>query len=255
MSRRFVILCHPRTGSYLLTDILNRQNGVICHEEIFKRNRVELEEQYLEKLGLTRNDMEKRDADPLTYLESVYSISPDQVTGFKIFPFENEQILPRLIHDKNTRKVILVRNPVQSHISALVARESGAWTKTHHSKPGKDVRVKFLRGDFFKRLNQKRRFFERIMLVSKLEPGNPYHIIDYSELKDPTHMQRLADYLEIQSWNGDVIPKYNKQITKPYADVVENWEEALNMFALLGVNENSTFLDFMRSYNRVIYPD
>ena len=71
MSRRFVILCHPRTGSYLLTDILNRQNGVICHEEIFKRNRVELEEQYLEKLGLTRNDgcyttWEERDAGVVT---------------------------------------------------------------------------------------------------------------------------------------------------------------------------------------------
>jgi LPS sulfotransferase NodH len=253
MSNRFVIFCFPRTGSYLLTDILNKQEGVTCHEEIFKKNRVELDEQYRDQLGLSLDDMEKRDADPLTYLEAVYEMSPGPVTGFKIFPAHNRQILLKLMYDTSIKKVFLARNPVQSYISTLVARETGAWTKTHHDKPDTEVQVEFPINGFIRRIHEQRKFFERIVAAIKLTAGNPFHIIDYSELKDPARMQLLAEYLGIGTWNDDVIPKYNKQIVKPYSEIVADWDRAKDTFRLLGVDETSTFFDFMTAYNEVIY--
>jgi len=255
MSNRFVIFCFPRTGSYLLTDILNKQEGVTCHEEIFKKNRVELDEQYREKMGLSRDDMEKRDADPFSYLEAVYDMSPGPVTGFKIFPAHNREILLKLMNDTGIKKVFLARNPVQSYISTLVARETGAWTKTHHDKPDSVVQVKFPVNGFIRRIHEQRKFFERIITAIKLTPGNPVHIIDYSELKDPARMHLLAEYLGIESWDDDVIPKYKKQIVKPYPEIVADWDGVRENLKQLGVDETCTFFDFMTAYNRVIYSD
>jgi len=252
---RFVIFCFPRTGSYLLTDILNKQEGVTCHEEIFKKMRVELHESYLDQLGLSKDDIEKRDTDPLKYLEDVYTISPGPITGFKIFPQHNKQILTKLLYDTDVRKIFLARNPVQSYISNLVARASGAWTKTHASKKEPDIQVEFTAEGIIQRISEQRRFFEHVLSAIKLTPGNPVHLLDYSELKDPESMQLLAEFLEIDAWNDDVMPKYNKQINRPYSKVVLNWDFARKTCKQLGVNEKSTFYKFMKSYNSAIYPD
>jgi len=254
-NKRFVIFCFARTGSYLFTDILNKQEGVTCHEEIFKKHRVELDDTYLGQLGLTREDVDKRDAEPLEFMEAVYSASPGPVTGFKIFPSHNQKALTKLMYDPDVRKVFLARNPIQSYISSLVARASGSWTKIRKFKKEPDVQVEFVAEDMLQRITEHKKFFEHVLAVSKLIPENPFHFIDYSELKDRDRMQTLAEYLGIQSWKDDIASKYKKQIVRPYPEVVSNWDVVSNTCQQLGVDEKMTFYAFMKAYNSTLYSE
>ena len=204
---------------------------------------------------MSRDDIDKRDANPLKYLEDVYSISPGPVTGFKIFPQHNKQILAKLMYDADIRKIFLARNPVQSYISNLVARASGAWTRTHAGKKEPNTQVEFTAEGIIQRISEQRKFFEHVLSAVKLTPGNPLHLLDYSELKNPKSMQLLAEFLGITQWNDDVTPKYNKQINRPYSKVVLNWEFARKTCKQLGIDEKSTFYEFMQLYNTAIYPD
>ena len=117
------------------------------------------------------------------------------------------------------------------------------------------MQIEFSIDDFLRRLAEQRKFFERLHSIVRLTSDNPFRLFDYSEIKDPESMHSIAEFLGIKSWNDNVTPKYHKQIVRPYPEVVENWDIVRNFCKQLGVNEKSTFYDFMKSYNASIYPD
>ncbi|OBX36642.1 hypothetical protein A8U91_00985 [Halomonas elongata] len=69
---KFIIACLPRTGSYRLVDILNQQEGVVCHGEVFKKTGIELNDEYLKEVSLTEEDIKRRDADPASFMGELF---------------------------------------------------------------------------------------------------------------------------------------------------------------------------------------
>lgn len=246
---RFMVLCWARTGSYLLTDLLNQQPGVVCHEEIFKKGRVELRQQCLDAMGMGLNDTKRRDAAPVRFLEEMFSATAADVVGFKLFPGHKPALLERLIRDPKVRIVLLTRNPVQVQVSLVNARDTGKWTQRRDKAQERDEPLTLDVGDLLNQYFAKKVLFERLQALATLDEDFPLHVIDYSELHDPDARQRLARFLGLTGWSDDAQPTYFKQLRKPYEELVDNWDEVLAACAELGVNPEQDFASFTRAVN------
>ncbi len=93
--RNFVILAYARSGSYLLVDLLNQIQGVRCHGEIFKKARIELDEDMLKKIPL---NLKQRNEQELEYLSRVIELSDAGTVGFKLLASQNTAIENHVIH-------------------------------------------------------------------------------------------------------------------------------------------------------------
>lgn len=249
---RFIVLCWARTGSYLLTDLLDQQPGIVCHEEVFKSIRVELRDQCLQAMGVDREDTERRDAAPEAFAEEVFTATQAEVVGFKIFPPHNPALLEQLLDDPSVRTVLLLRNPIQVYISLLNARQSGKWTQRRDRAQEMEAPVTFDRSEFLRQYFAKKAVFERCLLRAELGADFPLFVIDYSQLHDRAVLQRLAEFLGRERWSDEAAPSYFKQLRKPYPEMVANWDEVESLCAALGVNHEQTFGEFTRAVNAAL---
>lgn len=225
MSEKFVILCEPRTGSYLLTDLLGRQEAVKCHGEIFKTRRVELDPVILEKLQLQPTDIEKRNRDPLHFLDSVITLSDSPVVGFKLFTVHHQAVLDSVVSDRSFKKIFLGRNPLQSYISLCIANKTNKWVNTGDLDTGDHVPIEFNEADFLERLLYQRTFYERLLVEASRDSANPFFFLDYCDLKKPAMMRNLGRFIGVDSWVDITEPRFRKQLNRPYHEVVKNWED------------------------------
>ena len=100
---KFVIIANPRTGTNHYIDLLISHQEITCHREVFHRYSVYLH-------GGSRDDLlEKRDRDPLAFLEELYESSPTRACGFKIFGEHNSVVLDNVLHDPAIKKIVLYR--------------------------------------------------------------------------------------------------------------------------------------------------
>ena len=100
---RFVIIANPRTGTNHFIDLLNSHQDITCHREVFHRDAVYI-------LGGSRIDLlEKRELNPVAFMEDLYFSSPTRACGFKIFAGHNVQVLEKVLQDQTIKKIILYR--------------------------------------------------------------------------------------------------------------------------------------------------
>lgn len=245
---RFIVLCWPRSGSYLLTDLLDQQPGVITHAEIFKPDRVELRPPYLRALGLGPEDLAQRDADPSGFVDGLVRATPAGTVGFKLFPAHNPELMERLMADARWRVVLLLRNPIQSYVSLLSARQTGKWTQRRdRASPGVEP-VVFDPEGFLEHFHKQRILYEQCRDRAASDPGFKLLNIDYSQLDDPDALDRLARFLGRRRWNPAAQPTYFKQLRKPYPELVANWVDVETFCAPLGVDHEQDFATFTRAF-------
>ena len=139
MPNNFVVFCEARTGSYSLVSRFNSLDDIVCHGEVFKKERIEVSQ--FHKKQLVIDTIAKRNNNPIEFISSLRSINPKKHFGFKLLNHHLNwapKIVDHLTNDE-TKKVILYRDPIQVYSSTLRTQKTGVWTlkgEQRRSPPG-----------------------------------------------------------------------------------------------------------------------
>lgn len=254
MKKKFVILCYPRTGSYLLVDLLNKQDDVVCHGEIFKPNWIELEEKYLAALNINSMDIEQRNKTPLMFMNGVYQKTEASCVGFKLFANHNYRVRQNLLfNNSDIKKIFLARNPFQSLVSQRLAEQTGKWTKKVGEEEQQFKKIKIEVSDIVEHMMWMKNFYEIVLAADKLSNNNSFCFIDYSELFEQDRLNELGAFIGLGSWNYRIESVYSKQLNSPYSEIIDNWKDVQRALENLGINEHTPFFRAMAQYNSTLY--
>lgn len=245
---KFVVACLARTGSYRLTDILNQQNGVVCHGEVFKKNRIEVNDKYLEALSLKRSDVQKRDSEPVSFLNNLFGAAEEEgkvASGFKIFPGHNNKALDYCLTEEGVSVIFLCRNPFQQYVSLKVASSSGVWVKKNRRNEESNIEpIMFDVNEFVNRMNVIFSYYNKVRLLSTIADKSVLEV-DYNDSLRGMGVNNVLRHIGVPE-SGATLSSHKKIIQKDYSEVVENWGDARAFLRKLGVDENMRFFDFYK---------
>ena len=227
---RFVVLASMRTGSNLLNAHLNQFDGVVCHGEAFNNVFVGLKADYYPKLGMTRDDLERRDADPFAFKAMLLEDPAARAVGFHMFPGHNQDILKDVIDDRSIRKIVLRRSLIQSFVSLCLARETGVWLVSVDRPEAVDRlentrrKIRFVPSEFEVYRHQLNSFWHRVLSALK-ESGQEFHPIWYSGINDVEKVNAVVRFIGLSEQKAELQQKLVRQNPADIRDKVENWEE------------------------------
>lgn len=247
---KFVILAAPRTGSYLLVDLLKQQKGVICYGEIYKKNVVEIAPEYRERLGAELMDVARRDADPLGFYNRLYERTPDDITGFKVFRAHGKAVVQSLLLNSSVKKVFLSRNPVQSYISLRMAQVTEKWTNRTNPEGTKTAKLTISLYNLIRHISEQKSWSDICRNASLLSKSD-FLFLDYADLFDAASREKLAKFLGMERWDDSIKPTTHKQITKDYGEVVANWKKLNKFLQDIGTGVDDRFIDFTNRFSGV----
>ena len=122
---RFLILSSARTGSTLLTNVLNASGDVRCLFELLNPN----VQQYGEPA--TPHLKELRRNDTAAFVDRIAGANVKPVFGFKIFPEHADTWLEGALDDPSWKKIVLYReNVLAVYSSRRIADARGKWSDT-----------------------------------------------------------------------------------------------------------------------------
>jgi LPS sulfotransferase NodH len=231
LRQRFVILCRARTGSYLLVDLLNKFNDIKCYGEVFKKQKIELPKSVRERIGLSKNS---RDDFPLFFVNKLYSLTPNKITGFKLFFTHNRMAQQYLMESPQIKKVLLTRSPVDSYVSHLVARSTNEWIKraqiksapdeplTENSSPSSQIAFD---PEQFESYVKKGNKFDEWCSHTEKSTKQTFYRIRYEDVAAIEPIRKLASSLGSLDNPKQLIPSLEKQIKRPLEEVVSNYPE------------------------------
>jgi LPS sulfotransferase NodH len=126
---RFVILAAPRSGSNMLCSMLGSHPDILCHHELFNPGGIFYALHLRDSDFQLANSMQERDQEPLAFLEKVWHQHGDKsCVGFKMTYQQNRAVFDAVMAERDIRKIVLRRkNVVKSHVSKLIAEQSGVW--------------------------------------------------------------------------------------------------------------------------------
>ena len=229
-NRHFVVLTQPRSGSYLLVDLLNQVPGIRCHPEIFKPGRMELDPDI--RPLIKRWTVAKRDERPILYMREVLSKVDCHAKGFKMFPEHNARLLDHVTKANYFHKIVLVRHPISRFISRLRAEATGRWVHRKDDSRGlqPEASVNFDVGRFENFLRQHSGFSDTNAVAAATNP-NSYTIVDYEEVVSLRALERICPTLGIDEVNKSLIsPSLQKQTTESFSKLVSNYEDMKSYF-------------------------
>lgn len=223
MPNKFVIYAYPRTGSYHLVSLLNSAPDIQCHGEVFKRGRIELSDWHRDRMpDLTP---EKRDADPVLFIQTLRRLNSSQHFGFKMFQ-EHTRHVPHLrwvLRSDQWKKIILVRDPIEVYASLLRAERTGIWLITNGTKNIDDSRlqepVRFTPETWDSHVAAYGHFFRRCT-----EVVNAITVV-YGHYTELGEMQRILDFIGSEAKASDLSADTRKQYTRAVSEGFENWSE------------------------------
>jgi len=229
---KFLMISSPRTGSNLLTGMLDAHPEIIAHYELFHKQAV----YYSDKYGhewIKDYNVEKRDKDPASFLEFIYSQrlnTKAKCIGFKIFDEHNMALLEELIADPKVKKIILKRdNLLMSFLSKLEAEKSGVFFETKDGKKAyqKPERINFNYRHF--RIYEQRnlKFFDEVENKIKFH-GQDYFTIEYQNILNKDVLRELLVFLGVTPDPDLLEVRFRKQNQKKLEDRLSNYEEMLS---------------------------
>jgi FkbM family methyltransferase len=199
----FVIYGSMRTGSNYLVSLLNQFPGVVCHGEPFNPAFVGLRDDYYAKLGFTREQTSKRDADLECFYKRLMARDDQHLLcGFKLFPGHNAQIIEKTLRDQTLSKIILRRDLLTSFISLCQAESSGVWmirdsddAKLSASRKRSNVKIHFDGARFLRYRKKVSSFYRQVEEALRIS-HQPFLQLWYKDLGDSATTGRLADFLQ-----------------------------------------------------------
>ena len=221
---KFIMFGRGRSGSTLLTSMLNQSKLVNCDKEIYNRS-----------VLFPRQFLKNRSA--------VYS---GDVYGFKLLSYQlrnqfgvedGKVFLNELVQDQGYKLIYMKReNLVKQTLSKHYARFRGSW---HESKKVNITKMIVSIQDFIHELNEGRKldFLEEDVLV-----GIPnFEVIYERDLEENDAkiklMLNICEFLEIPTFKPEI--KLEKISAKKVADYIDNWSE---LEQAIGKTKFSNFL-------------
>jgi hypothetical protein len=192
---RFVIIASPRTGSTHLTSLLNEQDGIACHGEIFHPKKIFVRWPKKQKSPEAMAKlMSLRDSNPREFLDYICANSGEcRHIGFKIFSGHNDVFLDSIVADDAIKKVVLFRaNLLASYSSSLIARGT---SRGHERIEGSNpTRVTFEAARFMaygeRHCAFYRSVFERLNAAKQF-----FSTVQYEQINDPWLLANLVSFI------------------------------------------------------------
>jgi hypothetical protein len=221
----FVVFCDARTGSYNLVSRLNSCADVVCHGEIFKKNRIEVSDFHRRKLSV--KDTATRDAAPMAFIAELRALNPARHFGFKIFSGHLGWAPDAVdyLTAPGTRRILLMRPPLEIYASRLRAQETGAWTLPTRRDPAKappKTAVRFTAESFEAFAQHYNRHVATARMLAAL-PGS--FVIHYGQTSDPAAMDALLGFVGSAGRFADTSSEYRKQYDGSLREAFANWDE------------------------------
>lgn len=119
----FVVLAAMRTGSNLLERSLATAPDIMAAGELFNPCFIG-QPRAGARFGI---DLAARDADPLAMLAAMRTAAGDRIPGFRLFPGHDARVMAHVLADPDCARIVLRRNPLDSHLSRRIASEDGIW--------------------------------------------------------------------------------------------------------------------------------
>jgi LPS sulfotransferase NodH len=241
----FVIVAQPRSGSYHLCSLLDSASDVICHGEVFKKERIEISPWHANRLGVGKSllgpaksslgigesSISKRDADPLDFLHKLRGLDPDKIFGFKAFPThltQRKELHSNVLMSPHWRKVFLLRNPLERYASILRAKATKVWALQSNGRKIKNTTLEMpviFEKDSFEKHMETHDWFHRMR--DSVEGTGPNICIDifYDELNDRRKISELLSFICSSHSPENLTSRYRKQFNIPFAQGFANWVE------------------------------
>ena len=199
----FVILAEMRTGSNLLESQLNALPGVSCHAELFNPGfigRPDVDELF----GVT---LAQRMRDPLALLAAVRA--QGGMTGFRLFHDHDPRIRAHVLADPGCAKIVLTRNPLESHISLKIAEATDQW-KLGDVRDHRRAQVTFDADEFDAYLHRSQAAALEVQRALQTSGQTAFHI-HYDDLTDVDVINGLARWLGVAGRLSDTVLLLKKQ--------------------------------------------
>ena len=220
----FVVFCDARTGSYNLVSRLNSCPDVVCHGEIFKKNRIEVSDFHRRKLSV--RDTHARDLQAMEFIRELRGINPARHVGFKLFsghlawaPGAIDYVLAR-----DTRRVLLMRPPLEIYASRLRVQRTGVYTvqTAEGPAPSANEPVHFTKESFEAFALPYNKHVAMCHFLAALPDS---FVLDYHQTGDPAAMDALLGFLGSKSSFAETSSAYRKQYDGSLRDAFANWDE------------------------------
>jgi len=225
----FVVVCSQRTGSTLLTQLLDNQTDVLCNGAIFEARPGRMPVRWAKEPGVMEELVHLRANNPEAFLARVLAERLGcHSVGFKICQGHNDRILDKLLVDPAIGKIVLIRqNVLAVYSSAMIARESGERrTTVVGTASDAKTQVEFNARRFLlfweRYAAYYRSVFERIN-----SSRQAFQIMHYTEINDPWYFERLLAYIGVEPVRDRAEVKNKKQNSSDILSRFANPEQTL----------------------------
>jgi hypothetical protein len=242
----FVIVCSQRTGSTLLTQLLDNQNDVLCNGAIFEPGRLPI--RWAKGAAIVAELLDLRGKDPQAYLARVFAENQDRESvGFKICPGHNDMMLDKVLLNRGIGKLVLLRqNVLAVYSSAQIARQSGARRSAVAGASESKPPVEFDPNKFLRFWQRYAAYYRAVFERLNADRQN-FHLVYYTELNDSRYFDRILTFIGAKPSQGAMDVQNRKQNSSDILSRFSNPLEAeafLRKYRLTGwVFETETFLD------------
>jgi len=239
--QKFVIVTHPRTGSYHLVDLLNSADDVRCFGEIFKKNYVELPSEVLDSLGMVGKDVGMRDDNPSQFIDRAFRTVGEPIVGFKAFPIHLKNSgIEALPLQPDWKVIFLKRNPLESYVSLVRAELTGVFINKAEDRNREEVLNQQVYVDpskLTKRLSWIRSLYNGWDKLAEARGPTHATVIDYSELNCGRHQDIMLKFLGSSSRATNLVSSRKRQFTAPFRQGIQNFDEVAETLKRIGQSE------------------
>ncbi|MFA5581750.1 MAG: nodulation protein NodH [Paracoccaceae bacterium] len=228
----FVIFAAMRTGSNFLEENINDFPGLHCWGEAFNPRFIG----HAGKQELLGETMESREADPARLLAAMQQAT-DGLAGFRFFPGHDPRIMAMALENPRCAKIILTRNPLDSHVSHKIAVSTGQW-RLGDMKQAKTAQITFDAGEFWASLDALQGFHQQVRHALQISGQTAFHI-GYDDINDLGVLNGLARFLGVSTPKTRTNTRTKVQNPAHLREKVSNYDEmvaALGQMDLFGLD-------------------
>lgn len=240
MSRKFVIVSAPRTGSTLLVKTLNSLDAICCHGELLAPNHVRGYEDGAALIYMSKAEREsrmqgllqERDADPVEFIDRALDTGA-ATAGFKVLynAFLNPRwsdVIRHLQNQDNIRFIHLTReNALRRFISEQISGHGGP---IHSAVGGKNQAPVSVHIDIDLFLRRSAELATQARELTALLSQHTVLETNYESLAadTPAAVARVCHFLGLDTAYSDIKPALEKVGAKDLEKSVSNYPELLN---------------------------
>ena len=205
MIRPFVIVGRPRTGTTFLRRTLTTHPDVVCHGELFAAKFLGVARPLLVSCGLDF-DIERRNANPVAFLDAILACYDDKWVGFKLLLGQQDVVMNE-VSRRGWPMIVLRRdNLLASYSSGLIVKATGQ----AHAYPNAEIKratVEFVRAEFDRFIRRENDNWQ--LFFEKWCPRNDLLNLEYREIAFGDGLKRVLEFLGAKP--SDLTPGLQKR--------------------------------------------